>query len=71
MSALYAQAERQAAQLEQCGRERASLVVTVGKLRTQLRESRERLELWELRRQAWTRERAELLRRLDGQVPHP
>jgi len=72
MTAIYETSRKQAELLDECKADRLRLITLVGKLRARLVEARERQELWELRRQAWTRERAFLLSQLDGKpVPSP
>lgn len=56
-SALYEAMRKQEGQLRQCKAERARLQARVVDLT-------HRLENWQLRREAWARERAELLQRL-------
>lgn len=63
--ALYAAVAALERRAEAAERERNELLVFNHQLRKALREARGRLENWELRRQAWKRERDELLQRLE------
>ena len=62
-SALYDAVRALEQRAREAERERDRLILRVHKLEGQLRECRTRLENWKLRREAWRRERAELLRR--------
>lgn len=62
-SAIYEAVRALERRVEEAERERDQLVMENHVLRKRLRESRERLANWELRRQAWRREREEVMRR--------
>jgi len=49
-------------------RENAELRATIAQLNARLYRANEARERWKLRQQAWHRERAELLARIDGGV---
>lgn len=61
--AIYADLRAAEDKLEIARQEYLKLLVANRKLRKQLYEARQRLERWEERRQAWTRERADLINR--------
>ena len=64
-SALYDAVGRLEQRAVAAERERDEMALANQQLRSKLAACRERLENWELRRQAWTRERNQLLRRLE------
>jgi len=60
--ALYDAVRALERRLSEAEAERDQLVMECHLLRKQLRACRERLQNWQLRQQAWRRERAEILR---------
>lgn len=64
-SALYEAVRALERRVAEAERERDELIMKVHVLTKRLGECRGRLDNWELRRQSWGRERAELLKRLE------
>jgi len=65
-SALYDAVRALEARLNKCRRENARLMADISQLNARLYRANQARERWQLRQQAWHRERAELVARLEG-----